>query len=246
MTEYVPESAAPAPAEKASFWEDFIDIFYAPSAVLRRRANANPWPAMLVVSVVTGIVMFFAAPAVEPALQADFMRALPAMQAKNPNLTPEMIDKIKGSITVGMRYGSAVFTLLAIALVGAMTWLVGKLVDSEEGYGQATIVAAYAYVPRAVAALLMLVETLVTDVSSSTGMASLTFSAARFVNPDTTSPVVMQILMHLDVFTIWETVILAIGVAVLGKTSRGQAIAAGILFWIVGAIPMVLQGLRAG
>jgi len=246
MTESVSESAAPAPAEKASFWEDFIDIFYAPSAVLRRRADANPWPAMLVVAIATGLIMFFAAPAVEPALQADFMRALPAMQRQNPNITPEMVDKMKGATTIGMRYGSAIFTLLAVALVGLMTWLVGKLVDSKEGYGQATLVAAYAYVPRVLGGLVLLVETLVSDVSNARGMASLTFSAARFANPDTTSPVVMQLLLHVEVFTIWETVILAIGVAVLGKTSRGQAIAAGILFWIVGAIPAVLQGLRAG
>ena len=245
MTEYVPESAAPAPAEKTAFWEDFIDIFYAPSAVLRRRANANPFPVMLVVAIATGLIMFFAAPAVEPALQADFMRALPAVQRQNPNITPEMVDRMKGATTIGMRYASAVFTLLAILVVGVMTWLVGKLVDSTERFGQAMLVTAYAYVPRTVGGLVMLVETLVSDVSNATGMASLTFSAARFANPDTTSPAVMQLLMHLDVFTIWETVILAIGVAVLGKTSRKQAIAAGILFWIVGAIPLVLQGLRA-
>lgn len=245
MTEYVPESAAPAPAEKASFWEDFIDIFYAPSAVLSRRANANPWPAMLIVAVATGLIMFFAAPAVEPALQADFMRALPAMQRQNPAITPEMVDKMKGATTIGMRYASAIFTLLAIAIVGVMTWLVAKVVDSKEGYGQATLVAAYAYVPRTVGGLLILVETLMTDVSNAKGFASLTFSAARFANPDTTSPAIMQLLLHLDVFVIWETVILAVGVMVLGKTSRTQAIVAGILFWIVGAIPMVLQGLRA-
>lgn len=245
MTEYVPESTAPAPIEKASFWEDFIDIIYAPGEVLRRRAHASPWPPMLVVAIATGIVMYFAAGALEPALQADFMRALPAMQRQNPNITPEMVDKMKGATAIGMRYGSAIFTLIAIALVGVMTWLVGKLVDSAEGYGQATMVAAYAYVPRLIGALALLVESLVVDTSNASGLAALTFSAARFANPATTSPVLMQVLLHLDLFTIWETVILAVGVAVLGKTSRGRAIAAGILFWVVGAIPAVLQGLRA-
>lgn len=245
MTEYVPESAAPAPAEKASFWEDFIDIFYAPSTVLRRRATAHPFPIMLVIAIAIGVIMFFAAPAVESALQADFTRALPAMQRQNPALTPEMIDKMKGAATVGMRYFSSVFTLLAVLLVGVMTWLVAKVVDSEEGLGQALLVAGYAYVPRVVGYLLLLVETLVSDVSNASGMAALSFSAARFANPDTTSPAIMQLLMHLDVFVIWETVILAIGVMVLGKTSRAQAIVAGVLFWVVGAIPLVLQGLRA-
>lgn len=243
---YAPGSAAPITPQQASIWEDFIDIFYAPSTVLRRRASASPWPPMLVAALLTGIVMFFVAPAIEPALQADFMRALPAMQRQNPNITPEMVERMKGATSVGMRYGSAIFTLLAIALVGAMTWLVGKLVDSAEGYGQATLVAAYAYLPRVLGGILLLVETLVTDVSGAKSAASLSFSAARFLNPDTTSPVMMQVMLHLDVFVIWETVILAIGVAVLGQTTRGRAIAAGVLFWIVGTIPMVLQGLRAG
>ena len=245
MTEYVPESAAPAPAEKVSFWEDFVDIFYAPSAVLRRRANASPWPPMLIVAIATGLIMFFAATAVEPALQADFTRALPAMQRQNPAVTPEMVEKMKGGVAIGMRYGSAIITLLAIAIVGAVTWLVAKLVDSSETFSQAVLVTAYAYVPRVVGGLLLLVETLVTDVSNASGMAALSFSAARFANPDTTSPVMMQLLMRVELFTLWETVILAIGVAVLGKTSRGQAIAAGILFWVIGTIPVILQALRA-
>src|SRR5688500_7351713 len=45
--------SSPVP-EKAGVWEDFIDIFYAPSSVFARRANASVWPPLLVVTLLVG------------------------------------------------------------------------------------------------------------------------------------------------------------------------------------------------
>jgi ABC-type transport system involved in cytochrome c biogenesis permease component len=50
---------------------------------------------------------------------------------------------------------------------------------------------------------------------------------------------------RVDLFTIWITVLLAIGLHVVGKIPKQQAgIAAGIT-WLVGALPAVLGALRA-
>jgi hypothetical protein len=46
----------------------------------------------------------------------------------------------------------------------------------------------------------------------------------------------MTILSRIDATVIWETVLLAIGIAVIGRVSRGKAAAFGVLIWIVGSL----------
>jgi hypothetical protein len=59
---------------------------------------------------------------------------------------------------------------------------------------------------------------------------------AHFVDPETASPFVVALLTRLDLAIVWETVLLAIGVAVLGKIPRNKAIAFAVAIWIVGGL----------
>jgi hypothetical protein len=76
------------------------------------------------------------------------------------------------------------------------------------------------------------------------GVVKLSFSPARFLDVATANPVLVQVLNRFDLFTIWVTVLLAIGVYVTGRVTKNQAIFAGVLFWIVGGIPAILGALR--
>ena len=49
---------------------------------------------------------------------------------------------------------------------------------------------------------------------------------------------------RLDVFTIWVTVLLAIGLAVTGNVSRSRAAIAAAIVWLLGAAPLLLQAAR--
>ena len=49
---------------------------------------------------------------------------------------------------------------------------------------------------------------------------------------------------RVDVFTIWVTVLLAIGLSVTGKIPRQRAAIAAVIMWLVGALPTVLQAAR--
>jgi hypothetical protein len=74
----------------------------------------------------------------------------------------------------------------------------------------------------------------------------VSFSLARFMNPDTSSAVAVALASRVDLFTIWITVLLAIGLYVVGKIPKQQAyIAAGIV-WLLGAVPAILGALRSG
>jgi len=45
------------------------------------------------------------------------------------------------------------------------------------------------------------------------------------------------LLGRMDVFTIWVTVLIAIGLAVTGRIPRGRAVMAAVVIWLIGALP---------
>ncbi|HEY9428204.1 MAG TPA: hypothetical protein VIR34_13695, partial [Gemmatimonadaceae bacterium] len=65
----------------------------------------------------------------------------------------------------------------------------------------------------------------------------------HFVN-GAEQPVLAALLARVDIFTIWVTVLLAIGLSVTGKISRQKAAFAAIIVWIIGALPSVYQALQ--
>jgi hypothetical protein len=50
---------------------------------------------------------------------------------------------------------------------------------------------------------------------------------------------------RLDLITIWVTVLLAVGLRVTGKVSKGRAAIFGILMWLIGALPALRQAYAA-
>ena len=53
------------------------------------------------------------------------------------------------------------------------------------------------------------------------------------------SPALLGLLGRIDLFTIWVTVLLVIGLAVTGKIPRGRAAIAGVVMWFAGALPVL-------
>jgi hypothetical protein len=77
-----------------------------------------------------------------------------------------------------------------------------------------------------------------------TGAARITVSLGALLDPDTASPVLMALLTRVDLFTLWQTALLAIGLQVTGKVSRSSSYIAAALIWLIGALPTVLGALR--
>ena len=46
----------PVDPQRVAIWEDFIDIFYAPSAVFRRREHGSVFIPLIVVTLLTGAI----------------------------------------------------------------------------------------------------------------------------------------------------------------------------------------------
>ena len=240
----LPDSPLAATAS-ASWWEDFVDIFYAPSQVFARRAGSGFGLPMLVVTVLIALIGLANSGVMQPIMDAEFSRATAAAMRKNPQLTAEMMERGRGIGEAIARYGAVVFIPVAIFLTGLALWLCGKLVDARESLAAAIMIASYSYVPRIVEGVLNGVQGLLLDPAMLDGRYRLSLGLGRFLDPNTASPVLLALLGRVDVFTIWVTVLLAIGLSVTGRIPRSRAAIAAALTWILGALPALLGALRS-
>lgn len=230
----------PAAPEKASLLDDFMDIFYAPSSVFARRENASFWVPLLIVSVLLGLAFFANRDLMEPIMEAEMERS---MAASGQQLTPEQMEAAR-RFTTGIGSVTAfLFPPIAILMIGVVVWGVGKFFDARQTLNAALVVAAFSYVPRVVEGIVNRVQGLIVDPSTLDHRYSLSLGPGRFFDPDTASPVLLGLVGRLDVFTLWVTVLIAIGLAVTGKISRGKAAIAAAIVWLVGALPTVAGAL---
>jgi len=236
-----PTTAEPKKPEKASLLDDFMDIFYAPSAVFARRANSNFWIPLLIVSVLLGVIFFANRDLIDPIMEAEFARS---MAKSSQQLTADQMEAArKFAGTIGTIF-AFVGPPIAMLMLGVLIWIVGKFFDAKQSVNAAVVVAVFSYVPRVVEGVVNRVEGLLIDTSNLNSRYSLTLGLGRFFDPDTTSPILLGLIGRIDVFTIWVTVLIAIGLAVTGKISRGKAAIAAAIVWLAGALPTLAGALR--
>lgn len=238
--------SSPAPAEQPGRWEDFIDIFYAPSQVFRRRADQSFFVPLLIITVLTAIVVFTTFDAMRPLVEADVERQMAAAMRQNPQMTPEMLERSRNMMVGVGKWVGIIATPVMILIVGAVTWLSGKFFGSRQTFLAGMVVATYAWVPRVLGGIIGAVQVLLLDTSTFRSVQALTIGPSRFLDPVTTSPLKMAMAMRLDLWTIWGTILIGIGLYVTGRMSKLSATGAAIVVWVLGSLPAVLGALRAG
>jgi hypothetical protein len=231
---------------KAGLWEDFVDIFYAPSSVYERRSDGKFGMPLLFLVLVGTVLFFLTKNATQPIMDAEFTRQSAAAMRKNPNLTAEQMSSGRGFFEMVAPLFFAVGITVSIFGTGFVLWLVGKLFDAKESVAAAIMIATYSEIPRLVQILTNAAQGLVMSPESLNSMNAVGFNLARFMDPDNTSQVMIALASRVDLFTIWVTVLLAIGLQVVGKIPKQQAAIAAGITWVVGALPAVLGALRGG
>ena len=234
-----------APAEpQASLWEDFIDIFTSPSQVFRRRQNSGFGMPLLVLVVLFAILIYGTKGLVQPVLDADIARQGAAMMKAHPEITAEQLQKNR---EFGEKLGPIfiiIFIPISAMLTGLVLWLVGKIFDSKQTASQGLMVATYAFFPKVLAFVAAALIAYFSNPERLNGMSRLTVGFGSFLDPDKASPVLMALLTRVDVFTIWETALLAIGLQVTGKVTKSNAYLAAAIVWFIGALPGIIGALR--
>jgi hypothetical protein len=238
MTEPAESDRVAKPAPPPSFWEDVIDIFFSPAAVFRRRRGKSVWPPMLFVAIASAIIFYGTFNTLEPLFEAEFTRAMSA-QAATRKMPPEALARAREFGLTWTKYGIGLIMLVTMFVIGAVTWLVSKMAGAAESFHDALVIAAWAYMPRVIGAVLGGVQGLIMNPDDLKGQLSISIGPARFFDPDTTNPLIYQMLGRFDLITIWVTVLLAVGIYVLGKVSKPRAAMIGFLMWLVGSLPFI-------
>jgi hypothetical protein len=234
----------PAPA-KAGLWEDFVDIFYTPSSVYARRSDGKFGLALLFLVIVGTVLFFVTKNAMQPIFDAEFTRQTAAAMRKNPSITAEQMAASRNFFDMLGPVFFAVILTISVLGTGVILWLVGKLFDAKESVAAAIMIATYAEVPRIVQILTNAAQALIMSPDKLNAANSVGFNLARFMNADTASPVLIALGARVDLFTIWVTVLLGIGLHVVGKIPKQQAYIAAALTWVIGALPALFGALRS-
>ena len=233
-------AAAPTPTDNASMAEDFVDIFVAPAKVFARRAKASPMVPFLVVCAVM-IVLFFASKnMLQPIFDAVFQKQMALQMKANPQFTQEMADKAKPFMNISITIGGIVGTPIVLLIVGLVTWIVGRFIMSSTlTFGTALLITSFSTFPKILASVVAVVEGLTMDVSKMTSPYQLSVSASRFFDPASMTDGLYQLLAQIDVFSIWSTVLVAIGLMHAGKLDKSKATITAVILFVCGALPAI-------
>jgi hypothetical protein len=228
MDHAVDTEAAP---EQASRWEDYVDVFFSPVDLFRRRAADRVAPPLITLLILAVLVYLAMMPA-----NAMMMRA--AMM-DNPEVADAMgqlgvVFQVVGAVIVPITY------TVMIAIAAFLLFLVGRFVELRTEFSRTMLIATYAGFIYLISQIAIGTAILLHGEAGLDVARHTSFGPLRFLDATDMNGVVKALLQRLDIFAIWQTVLWGIGIAVIYKASRAQAAITAATAWILFAIPGII------
>lgn len=230
--------------EPMSLGEACLRIFFTPARVFDRRAESGFAAPLLVVLAFVGLFAYGAGPYLAPVLDAEFARSTAATLRQNPRLTAEQLQHMRD---LGEKFAipaAIAGTAVAVLAVGFAILVVANALGGTLPLHAAFVLATFAAFPKTLAIAASGIVAAARDPSRIAGVYSVTLGPAFFLDPATTSPIPLTLAARLDVFTIWCTILVAIGLHRIARLSTPSAIAGAAIVWLVGSLPTLLSVLR--
>ena len=237
-------TASPSPT-KAGLWEDFIDIFMQPSQVFDRRRDGKFGLALLALVVLSAILFFALRNGLSAIIDAEMAKQAQAMAERNPNITPDQIASSQAMMEKFAVVGYVLFMPIGIVLTAVLLWLAGKLVSASVAFAAAMMVATYAQFPRIAEMIVNALQGLLLSPESIHSRYSVQIGPARFLDASA-NPFLLTVLGGLDLFTLWVTFLIALGLSVVARVPFSKGMIAAAAVWLVGLLPSLYQALSQG
>ncbi len=226
--------------DKSSVIEDLVDVLFSPKAVFSRRAGQSLWSAYFIVTALLAIAVYVSLGAMQGVMDAEMARAMADLARDQPNMTGEQLENVRSTMEKGFAIGPMLFMPVVLLLLGLCVWLVGKIFGGELSYGTGVMIASLSYLPKVFEAVLVIVQSMVMDTSAYTGRYQFSFGVGRFVDPGGAQGI-YNLIGRLDLFTLWTTALIAIGLVYAAKVDKSKAYVAAAVMWALGAAPALLQ-----
>lgn len=220
--------------------EDFVEVLFEPSTVFSRRRDAA-WQLPLFILTLLSVAFFaLSKNAIQPLFDSEFTRQMASVLARNPDVTAEQISLSRSIVDKTRVLNYSIGFPVTVIAWGFVFWVLGKLAGSRQSLRGALAITTYAQTPRLIEHLTNSFQGLYLDIDRLTSQTSISLGPARFMDIEATNPVVLSILSRLDVFSIWITLLLAIGLHVASGVDRRQAILVASGVWAVSLVPQLL------
>jgi hypothetical protein len=226
-----PATAQPHdPPAAASRWEDYIDIFFSPAELYRRRAHDRVMPPLLTLIALGLVFYFILLPANGIVIRASATD--PQQLAIIERMGP--ITTVFGAIMVPLLYTAV------IAATAALLWLGGRFAEIRTDYNRMMLIATYAAFVYLLSQVLGGVVVLLHGGAGLDLVRDMSFGPLRFVGSVDMNKGLMTLLRRFDIFVLWQAVLWTIGLSVLYNVSyRRAGIVAGAA-WLLWLIPSLL------
>ena len=241
------ESPAPAEAKpaKSTLWDDFSDMFFAPSSVFARRQDGKFGAPLFVLTLIIIVLFILFRNAMAPIYEAEFERGMAEMAAQNPEMSPEQLAMGRKFGDFAAIFGMAFAFPVTIIVLGALLWLAGKMFGSTMTARQGMLVSTFAHTPTIIGTIAGAVQAMLIGAEGLNSYADISLSPARFMADDT-SPAMLGLVARFDLFGIWIIVLMGIGLAIVGRIERAKAMMAAGIVWVLGFLPVLIPALMKG
>jgi hypothetical protein len=219
---------------------DLLEIFYAPRAVFARRRGGEFGLPLVALVVIVAIVTVATASLMQPLWDAMIAKGIATGAA---SMTPAQMETAKSFGEKITMVGQPITFLILPFVIGLLIWLVGKFAGVKQGYGVAVMIATLALFPRIIGIIAAAVEAAFMPDSAFTSPMAFSIGPARFVDA-THAPVLAAVLSRFDLFTLWSTLLIGIGVMVTARATRQQAWITAVGVWLIAFIPALWGALR--
>ncbi|HEX6307362.1 MAG TPA: YIP1 family protein [Longimicrobiales bacterium] len=232
MSEHETVSGQAEPVDRsASRWEDYIDVFFSPFELFRRRAQDRVGPPLLTL---LGLAMLFYL-VLLPANTMVVRSSIPAEQ--QPQITDNMlrIMTYAGVLTI------PVYFAVSVAAAAFLLWLGGRVADLRTDFSRTMLIATYA---AFVLLLLQVLGGVLVLIRGDVGLdvvRHLSFGPLRFVGSRDMDPLLMAVLRRFDLFYLWQAALWAIGLKVIYRTSLIRAGLIAAAAWLLFIIPGLIS-----
>jgi hypothetical protein len=229
--------SATAPADKGGLFENIIEVLYAPARVFDRSRNDKAGKYVLVTGLAVLVIMIATKGLMQPYMDAQFDLSMKMAAAKGQALPAQATGE--GARTFSAWTMVAVATLVAFIgpFINALFITLGtKIVGSPLPFARAAVIAVLAGVPRILAWLAVAIQGLLVEPTTVRSLSDASLGPARFVDPNTTPPGILALLSNFDVFRFWQMALLAIGVSVVARVSRGTGFLVALITIGIAAI----------
>ena len=221
-----------APQAEMSVVGRMLRVFYAPSETFEAVSEQRSAADWLVPTALVAAVMTVAALLVLPIVTEGGQEAMQQMKDMSAE-EREMAEKFQsqGAAQIGTLIATPIAMFIYLFIAAALFLVLGKLLGGLLSYGQALAITAYAglvTLPQQGIATLLISAKKTPEVQMGLGL---------FLSEEALQSFGGRFLASIDPFLVWWTVIVGLGLSIVGKLDRNRAYIGAIvlsLIWIAG------------